>query len=285
MAVFRIQDNVPDSYNRPSRDFQLLCNTFDCMNGAIKYDINSIKDVTDTNLCNDVLLNKLQTKVGFFSSLQINTEVQRLILKAFPYLIKYKGSRAGIKEAIYIYLKTQNINQRVDITVVNNSKALNSHNISIIDDLYFVNLGLNVQLKDIHILTELLKYIIPAGYGVSYSKVSQMGVPPVKAYNKIKNNVNIIFVSQFVNDTIRDAYVYDDKGNEIIDNSINAVSTTSIPSNIFALIDNGRIDTLSTWTPTDDVNDIPNTLAEIDEGQNTDPSIYRTELTDEGEDS
>ena len=225
MAVFRIQNQVPDAYNRNSRDFQLLCNTFDCMYGAVKYDIDSIRDVTDTTLCNDNLLSKLQTKLGFFTNITMNTETQRLILKAFPYLIKHKGSINGIKQAIHIYLKTQNIIGTVDVKV-KNQKNKRFDGTNIMDSIYVVNIGLHVKLMDITILTELLKYILPAGYGVNYSLIKESKVPFVKAYDKIKNSIDILFVTQATNDAIRnDSFITDGYH----DLPINAVSTTGIP--------------------------------------------------------
>lgn len=233
MAVFRIQDNVPDSYNKPSRDFQLLCNVFDYMNGAVKYDINSIRDVTDTVFCNDVLLNKLKTKLGFFSNVPMNTYTQRLILRAFPYLIKYKGSSTGIKQAIYVYLKTQHLDTTTDIQITNSVQSYNSNSENVIDDVYLVKIGLDVNLMDITILTELLKYILPAGYGVTYAKSAKMEIPHITALNKVTNNINIVFVTQFVNDAIKDV--------SDTNTDTNGVSTTTVPlSNIPLTDDKGN---------------------------------------------
>ena len=59
--IFRLQENVPDVYARKSRDFQLLCNVFDILQGGIKYDIDTITSVVDTRYCSERLLPLLQS--------------------------------------------------------------------------------------------------------------------------------------------------------------------------------------------------------------------------------
>ena len=119
MSIFRLQEHTPDVYPRKSRDFQLLCNLFDCMNGGIKFDIDSIRDITDTDLCNERLLNYLQTKLGFFTTKPLNLYAQRVILKSFPYLINNKFSKKGIIQSIRLFLRSQVINSQVKIKVIN----------------------------------------------------------------------------------------------------------------------------------------------------------------------
>ena len=97
MATFRISEHVPDVYPRKSRDFQLFCSIFDCIFGQLKYNIDSIRDITDTAQCNERLLPLLQTKLGFFTNVKISSDDLRVILKAFPTIVRNKGSRTGIE--------------------------------------------------------------------------------------------------------------------------------------------------------------------------------------------
>ena len=73
-TFFRTQDHVPDVYSRKSRDFQLFCSIFDCLNDGIKYDIDSMLDIVDTNQCNERLIPYLQTKLGFWSKEKISAD-------------------------------------------------------------------------------------------------------------------------------------------------------------------------------------------------------------------
>ena len=223
MTIFRLQEHVPDIYARKSRDFQLLCNIFDCMNGGVKFDIDSIRDITNTDLCNERILNLLQTKLGFFTNININTTTQRLILKAFPYLVKNKGSRKGIEQAIQIFLKTQGVTGNISVHVMNREKVLDSKtNLNRLENVYVIELGIQTKLLDISILDEILKYIIPAGYIVKYSFYKSYDIN-----NEIFNSdtINIIFVKQSINSGIRLSDESD------LTSPINAVSLTTIPMN------------------------------------------------------
>ena len=223
MAIFRLQEHTPDVYPRKSRDFQLLCNVFDCMNNGVKFDIDSIRDITNTDLCNERVLNYLQTKLGFFSNKSINTNAQRLILKAFPYLIKNKGSRKGIEQAIQVFLKTQGVQGHTKVQTFNKEVSIDAKSgINKLSNIYVVELGIQSKLLDTTILDEILKYIIPAGYLVKYSFY--------KAHNiedEVVNSdtIKIIFVQESLNSGIR----LSESAQEDI--PLNAVGLTTIPSN------------------------------------------------------
>ena len=161
MATFRTQHHVPDVYVKGSRDFQLFCNLFDCINSGIKFDIDSIPYILDTNQCNERLIPYLQTKLGFWTKEKISAEKLRIILKGFPYAVKNKGSIIGIEQAVQIFLKVINIKTSVHIEIINIPQ--NST-----ESAYTVVIGTEKYLGDTTILDEILKYIIPAGYGIRY---------------------------------------------------------------------------------------------------------------------
>ena len=158
MATFRMQDHSPDVYVRKSRDFQLFCNIFDCLNGAVKYDIDSIMDIIDTNQCNERLISLLQTKLGFWTDVKIPTSHLRIILKAFPYMVRNKGSIKGVKQAVQVFLKIRKIRTNVHIEVKNEDPNYP----------YTVIIGTQERLTHTEILEAILKYILPAGYAIKY---------------------------------------------------------------------------------------------------------------------
>lgn len=163
MATFRSQNHVPDVYVKGSRDFQLFCNLFDCVNGGIKYDIDSIPDVVDTNQCNERLMPYLQTKLGFWTNVKIKAENLRIILKGFVYAVRNKGSIKGVEQAVQLFLKIAKIKTNVHIEVINEPSNDNS-----LQDPYTVIIGTEERLGDTTILDEILKYILPAGYAYRY---------------------------------------------------------------------------------------------------------------------
>ena len=189
MAIFRTQEHLPDVYPRKSRDFQVLCNLFDLVNSSIKYDIDSMKDILDVDECNDRLLNYLQTKLGFFTQIKLTAYEQRIILKAFPYLVRDKGSSIGIKEAIQVFLKSQKINGRVNVLIKNKEKDP-------LKNIYLVRVALQTPFRNLALLKDLLKYIIPAGYLIDYIFFN-----PVTNVDKImsSDSIKIIIVNENLN--------------------------------------------------------------------------------------
>lgn len=213
MAVFKYKNNVPDVYPNESRDFQLICNVFDLTQNSIKYDIDSMLNILDTDLCTEKLLPLLQTKLGFISNYNLSAKQLRIVLKAFPYLIKNKGSTKGIQQTIQTFLKTQNIfgNVQIDYT--------NKNNTGILNNIYEVNIGLQTKLLDVSLLTELLRFILPAGYVLKYYFYRPMNWETVVTE---RDTINILFVSEDISGSIRDDSMTDKT-------SISAVSTTIIP--------------------------------------------------------
>ena len=219
MNIFRIQEHVPDVYPRKSRDFQLICNVFDCLQGAVKYDIDAIRDISNTDLCNQRVLNYLQTKLGFFTEVKMSSETQRIILKAFPYVVRNKGSRRGIEQAIQLFLKTQHVSGEIKVTVTNKEKTNGINDqLNTIENVYVVQVAISTKLLDIIILDEILKYIIPAGYRINYIFYNPLKLDTVITE---EDAINIIFVEDNVHSGIRTNTNFNDL-------PINTVSTTRV---------------------------------------------------------
>ena len=151
--MFRLQDNVPEVYVNQSRDFQVLCRLYDCWHGASKFNIDCIENILDPMMCPDTYLELLATRVGFFPRIHIDSNVLRYIISSFSNIIKNKGTKKSILEAIYCILKAEN-NPESTKPVLIYFDTIN-HNINIYTGNFLYNkLALN----------ELLSYVLPFGY-------------------------------------------------------------------------------------------------------------------------
>lgn len=217
MNTFRLAENVPDTYVKHSRDFQLLCNSFDCLQGNTKYYIDSIVDINNTSLIKDNLLPLLQTKLGFFTREEFSSKEIRTVMEAFKYMVKNKGSRKGILQAITIFLKTNNLGRNSRIIVLNKDDDTRK-------PLYIVNIKIESEYLDTTLLTELLRYVIPAGYIVEYSFYETQGfITEIEEFDSYNNTINIVFTTSSDNDaTTESGTTIDTYENE------NAVSTSGI---------------------------------------------------------
>ena len=201
MAIFRLQENMPDVYVRKSRDFQLLCNSFDAVFNSVKNDIDSITNVVDTRLCSERLLPLLQTKLGFFTNKHLTATELRIVLQAFKYIVRDKGSRTGIREAIEVFLKVANASNKSRIQIVDNFVSIDGHTSETRPgNTYIVEVAIEGQQMDTTLLTELLKYVLPAGYQLKYSFYNA-----TQTVTQIhdKDTVHIIFVDKSDNNGIR----------------------------------------------------------------------------------
>ena len=158
--IFRLQNHLPDVYSRKSRDFQLFCNTFDLMHQGEIFSINNIRSILDPMTCPEYLLPHLQKRLGFFTDANITSNSLRIILKAFPTLVKNKGSRKGITQAVIVFLKINNIDKKSSIAITNKDNNGNP--------MFVIKISTGKSVKNTYILDEILKYIIPAGYRVEY---------------------------------------------------------------------------------------------------------------------
>lgn len=155
--MFRITDNVPEVYVQESRDFQLLSRAFDIAFVPTKYNIDSLRDSINPARCNERLLELHKTKVGLFNTLDVSDDALRLIIDAFPWIIRHKGSIQGIMSVVNLYLR---IEKRSDCNITLDINALAQHKIK----LKCINIAVNQAL-----LSSLLYYIIPTGYKIEYA--------------------------------------------------------------------------------------------------------------------
>lgn len=175
--MFRLQNNVPSTYIEQSRDFQLFCRLYDCINNGVQFDISTITDILDPIKVNDRVVKLLATRVGFITDIDIDNTVLRYILSAYPYIIKNKGTRKGIEAAVNAILHAEHSIKAATVEIVN-KPAEGSNQAG-----YSVNIYTPIILssKTKKALNELLKYILPVGYVfdiLPYDKLS--GNEPLK---------------------------------------------------------------------------------------------------------
>ncbi len=216
MAIFRLQEHSPDVYPRKSRDYQLFSVLFDCLNGGIKHDINSIRDILDTNQINENLIPYLQTKLGFFTKIKIPTDKLRIILKAFPTIVKNKGSKKGIEQAIEVFLKVEKISAKMGVTIIN--KAENAK------DSYTILISTSKKIDNYDILKEILRYVLPAGYILKFVYAPEAGA--INDRVVYMDAIEIAAADPFLSRGVRNT---DENTN--IPNLYNTVGLTTVSSN------------------------------------------------------
>ena len=159
--IFRTQNNTPPIYVESSRDFQLFCRLLDTIVNSVRFRTRTILNLTNPMKLNDRMLQLYATKVGFITDKEIDANVLRYILAAFPYIIKNKGTKLGIEQAVYTILKAENTVDPPYVEVIN--KFYEDGKL-ITNKSYIINIYLAARIYNKVALEELLKYVIPAGY-------------------------------------------------------------------------------------------------------------------------
>lgn len=166
--MFRLQNNVPNVYVDFSRDFQLLCRLYDVVNASVREEIDSMMHLTDTKFIQSNALELLQTKLGFFTSKNFSDKELRYTLSAFPIMLKNKGTKRGIKQAVNVWANINHFNGRYNVIILNKANNQDYYTITIefLDD---INLNYNVTILD-----EMLRYLLPTGYTVEYAIITPL---------------------------------------------------------------------------------------------------------------
>lgn len=195
MRVLRLQNMTPDIYTAESRDFQILCRIADCLYNGVKFDIDAMLKVLDTQLCREEMLNLLQTKLGFFTNKTLTATQLRYALMTFPILIRNKGSMSAVLGAVSTFLHMLGVKSEIKAWVTTDDINVNGNIIK----NHTVIIGIGTTLADTTMLDELFRYILPAGFEYYIYFYTKLATDEI--FN-LQDNVKLIFISNKLNSTV-----------------------------------------------------------------------------------
>lgn len=207
--MIRFQDMTPEVYVSESRDFQLFCRLYDAVFNGVKFNSDDIVNSLDPKLCKNELLTLLQTKIGFFTNISMTDNALRYVLSAFPYLLKQKGNLLGVYQAVYVFLRINQLSSDAIVTIKNNPK-------------YEISIGIKSPVSNTEILQEILKYIVPTGYKVHYFYYTNIEQISNLIYS---DSLNYKIVSIYNNSMVRDS---SDIADQFDNRTLGAVDTVAI---------------------------------------------------------
>ena len=221
--MIRLQDKTPEVYCSESRDFQLFCRLYDCVVNGIKFDIDTIPDILDAMTCRSSMLQLLQTKVGFFTNKQLTDDALRYVLTAFPMMVKNKGSLKAVQQAVNVFFKVNGIRSEVQIWSVSEPTQIYD---TWVDD-HTIIIGINSTIKDVSLLEEIFRYILPTGFGYYFYFYNQ--VDEITSYLQ-EHKATLLFVSDNINSQVRAIKDIYDGNDDAINRLLNGIDTMSIAS-------------------------------------------------------
>lgn len=167
--MIRYQEMVPDYYIEKSRDFQVLCRLYDFTLNATKYNIDSMRTITDTRAAKDTVLPLIGDKFGIYDR---EAYSNRFLLEALPIALKYKGSLKAVNILINAFLDSQEIFDYVTAFISKDEDSAAEISEILRRDVKPYTIVIFISdypdMTSIHILNEYLQMVIPSGMIVEY---------------------------------------------------------------------------------------------------------------------
>lgn len=121
MIIDLTKHYVPESYS-DSRDYRVFLKLAGITTSVLKNNIDSFISLYSAENCPENLLPYLAELVGYKYNNEINSDYNRVIIKYFPYLLRYRGSAEGFKLATALSLNTdidEDLNFSLDNILIN----------------------------------------------------------------------------------------------------------------------------------------------------------------------
>lgn len=151
----QLENMVPEYYVNRSRDFQLLCRTLNVFLGASEEQSRKIVNNWDIDTLDESLLPLMARKLGFLGNDYTPPKILRNICKAWPRILRYKGTLQAVREAAYAVFSAYQEIYSLEVA----KKEGDSSTIVIIS---------SASQGDEYYLDLILPYIVPAGMAWEY---------------------------------------------------------------------------------------------------------------------
>lgn len=176
--MIRTQTQVPSNYYSRSRDFQLMGRLFDIV-------FNSSKEYADGvgRDSNARMLGLRADTVGFRPKAEYDSNDLISVCECFKSIMRKKGSREAIESCIILMLRSQGLDERYSVNIVNSAYDGDGHR----SDVYEITVLVPQELRDVALLNDLLDYVLPAGYLCNIL----VGTIPGNTYGEVDAQVTV----------------------------------------------------------------------------------------------
>lgn len=194
---FRFENNLPTIYVQESRDFQLLCHIADVLIDGCINKVATMQYQSDLDNCDENLLWAIANKQGFTTQMYFPPDVLRNVCRVFPFCISRKGTKEAIEVASLAVLSVDRLLTNINISVKTVDSAGSDENSFVV---YIESTSPGVYSSPyLKYLKEVLSFLVPCGWGVSYSilkstlinsNTSIQNIPSVAVLSTITSNIS-----------------------------------------------------------------------------------------------
>lgn len=172
---------TPSVYSEESRDYQLFGHLFDLVFNSSKMYIESMNNIKFNKFVDRRLLELIADTLGFNIRHKYDDNNLYFVCKSFKELIRNKGTKKSIENAILLLLRAQGLSDEMSINIVNNSDDETEQ--------YTIHIYVSERIKDLVLFKNLLEYILPTGYVYAIHK-GTLDKSTVRSENYTKSIVN-----------------------------------------------------------------------------------------------
>jgi hypothetical protein len=175
-------------------------------------------------------IERMKSKVGFYTSNEYDDNSLRLAISSFPYCMRYKGSFEGIRRCVNVYLKHLGVRGKSRIDIYNSLPE--EQDVSDEQDVYeyTIRIGIPSNMADTTLLKDMLSYVVPTGYFLDIYFFKETALDPTES--KLHSEYNVLFPTEDENTSVRGEVGYQDNTNEI---------KTSLANSTFATVQLGMV--------------------------------------------
>ena len=161
----KVDKLVPEIYYRESRDFSYVGRLFETLFNYLKTNVDLVGEslIFPVNEeASSSIIELLSTSLGFESKHKYQNKDLIYLCSVFAYLLRNKGNKHSIEDAITTLLRSQNINDSFDISADE-------------DEDYKYVIYVPKQLNDIVLLEDIYEYILPTGWNYTIRTKASSG--------------------------------------------------------------------------------------------------------------
>ena len=175
--MIKTQYQVPSNYSNDSRDFQLFGHLYDVVFNDAKMKAHLMLNNPLSKNTDKKLLELAARTLGFIPKHDYDDKNLYNICSAFKEIIKYKGTKKGIKIAIQALLNAQGLNG--DNYVVEEDEI----------DSNYLKIIIPGKTQDIILLEDIMEYILPVGciYSITNYDIGETYITEISSKDEIKD--------------------------------------------------------------------------------------------------
>lgn len=184
--MIKVQDLTPSIYYKQSRDFQFIGRLYDLVLNYSKTNAANLYNLPIGKNMDEQLLNLLALTLGFKPTKKYNSKQLLAICSVLPTILKSKGSIQALILATNALLAAEGVEQPLDYTLLPNQG---------------ITLYVAQELDDLNLFTDLLDYLLPAGFSCNIVKESQV-VNSINTKLAFNDSVKVYYQDENILSTI-----------------------------------------------------------------------------------